>query len=689
MGVGSDQKEKLKNKDNIQKIIQDITIQKEKANKIDDNNNSLETNTDNNDKKIEDDVDKQDKDNEEVNKVNNKENNQKEIVNENIDNNIVKEDKDKINDIIKENNKVNDITINGINSNENNNEEALLIFKNRIKNKNINADTYKRLMKNKTDISLKTSNSKRSIRKTVIDAKNKLGLKPENSFLSLYSFYHTKDLLSEYENLKLSKKKSKINMFNCLNRTNSINSIYDKERIKMELSKVKKEIESINVDILNCKKLKEKFENRFNANKKIIEKILNIDVKDIDNSNDNDIGIKDITKNNNKNNLEKSEGNISDNTNIYLTALNIGKYKNDEGQFEKEIIINNQNENLNKNENEENKDNENENDQNKSFDVIKKLNSASRAHSKIKKKRRRYRMKSVNSLILGLKKETSYFDSSIESKNKLIEEKKNDGRVNSFLKLNKKIYDKNKDLEQLEIKMNSLHNNLLEIEKKIEITLIKAQKAFNEQKRLNKVIDCNKSTKEKKEKEIELFLIEKDNLNKKIKILEDEHKSIIKKNQEKKDYKKKLENDIKFDEEIFIEKNKEEKEINNLDNKKNIIKKDIVKNEIIIQKLKKKITSSLEVIDNYLTYMKKTKLINKNKEKKENIENETKKCKNENGFEHVKHIKINQEIINNKLRKKIIELLEEFKNKSEKNKKLKEELDVIKMEYQKTIVNKN
>ena len=72
MGVGGDQKEKLKNKDNIQKIIQDITIQKEMANKKDDNNNSLETNTDNNDKKIEDEVDKQSKAYEEGNKANNK-----------------------------------------------------------------------------------------------------------------------------------------------------------------------------------------------------------------------------------------------------------------------------------------------------------------------------------------------------------------------------------------------------------------------------------------------------------------------------------------------------------------------------------------------------------------------------------------------------------------------------------------
>lgn len=680
MGVGGDQKEKLKNKDNIQKIIQDITIQKEMANKIDDNNNSLETNTDNNDKKIEDEVDKQSKANKEGNKANNKENNEKE--NKIIDNNKVNEDKDKINYIITENNNANDNNITDINCNENNNEEALLIFKNRMKNKNINADTYKRLMKNKTDISLKTSNSKRSIRKTVIDAKNKLGLKPENSFRSLYSFYHTKDVLSEYENLKLSKKMSKINMFNCLNRTNSINSIYDKERIKMELSNVKKEIESLNVDILNYKILKEKFENRFMANKKIIEKILNIEVKDMDN--EGDIGSKDITKNN----LEKSEGNINNNSNIYLTALDIGKYKNDEGQFEKEIIINNKNENNNDKENEVKKDNENENEHNNNFDIINKLNSASRAHSKIKKKRK-YRIKSVNSLILGLKRETSYFDSSIESKNKLIEEKKNDERVNSFLKLNTTLYDKNKELEQLEKKMNSLHNNLLEIDKKIEIALIKTQKAFNEQNRLNKVIDYNKSTKEKKEQEIELFLKEKDNLNKKLKILEDDHKNIIKINQEKKDYKKKLENDIKFDEEIFIEKNKEEKEVNNLDNKKNIIKKDIVKNEIIIQKLKNKITNSLEVIDNYMTYMKKTKLINKNKEKKECVENEIKKYKNENGYEYAKHIKINQEIINNKLRKKIIELLEEFKNKNEKNKKLKEELDIIKMEYQKTVVNKN
>ena len=76
--------------------------------------------------------------------------------------------------------------------------------------------------------------------------------------------------------------------------------------------------------------------------------------------------------------------------------------------------------------------------------------------------------------------------------------------------------------------MNSLHDNLLEIDKKIEIILIKTKKAFNEQKRLNQVIDCNKSIKEKNEQETELFLIEKDNLTKKLKILEDENKNIIK-----------------------------------------------------------------------------------------------------------------------------------------------------------------
>ena len=103
-------------------------------------------------------------------------------------------------------------------------------------------------------------------------------------------------------------------MFNCLNRTNSINSIYDKERIKMELSKVKKEIESINVDILNCKKLKEKFESRFNANKKIIEKILNIEVKDMDNV--NDIKSKDILKNHDKTNIDETEHTKNENNSL-------------------------------------------------------------------------------------------------------------------------------------------------------------------------------------------------------------------------------------------------------------------------------------------------------------------------------------------------------------------------------------
>ena len=83
---------------------------------------------------------------------------------------------------------------------------------------------------------------------------------------------------------------NKINMFNCLNRTNSIS-------------------------------LKEKFENRFIANKKIIEKILNIEVKDMDN--DNDIRSKYILKNHDKNNiLKKSEANIHDNSNSVFNSEN-------------------------------------------------------------------------------------------------------------------------------------------------------------------------------------------------------------------------------------------------------------------------------------------------------------------------------------------------------------------------------
>ena len=219
-------------------------------------------------------------------------------------------------------NYINNITENN-NSYEKNGNYENNFFKSKLENKHLNADPYKRLIKNKTACSLQ--NSKGLSQRTVIGPKNKLGLRYEDS---LYSFYNSKDIFPEIERPK--NKLKKINRKKKLNKT-KVNQLFDKEGLIIEIDNIKKEIELINIEIYHLQKKKKQFEKRFTNNKKIIEKILGIEENEENDNNNNRNNNIDIISS--LNNIEDSEENINKTkNNIYITEINEEEYKNNDNK---------------------------------------------------------------------------------------------------------------------------------------------------------------------------------------------------------------------------------------------------------------------------------------------------------------------------------------------------------------------
>ena len=81
------------------------------------------------------------------------------------------------------------------------------------------------------------------------------------------------------------------------------------------------------------------------------------------------------------------------------------------------------------------------------FSITKRNFSTTRNNS-IKKKKK-YKINCASPLILNLKREISLYDKSIETSTRLLESKKNDLKVNTFIQLNSSIEEKNKSLEKL------------------------------------------------------------------------------------------------------------------------------------------------------------------------------------------------------------------------------------------------
>ena len=538
-----------------------------------------------------------------------------------------------------QNNKFNELDKeNNLNINENNNikkKKIILTIKNtfeeRKKNFHINRDTYKRLIKNRTHGELKyfRNNSSKKIRESN---------KEINTLYNLYNY-----------------SKNKLNL-------NQTFGYRDKEQIKSEIYIIKNEIKNIDEELNSLKIQEEEAKNKFMANKIIIEKLLSISQKDEDRTN----------------NEEKQESNKND------------KNLNEKGSFGSFYVTQINNNDNTKDETKE--DNNNEETTNEKSDLHQNKNSLikkNRTATFIQKKKtfervkyikikNRIKVNNFNRLVLTLKREISDYDKSIESTSKFIETKKNDKKVGIFLSLNFFIDNKNKTLEELNSKRNNLSDILNNDNQKISLIILKTKKMIDEHKKAEKSINQNKTISDNYTRDKEYLTREKEILINEIKNAENEKSNVMKTNEEKEEERKKLENELKKDEDIYNEKTKSEKELHDIINKEISIKKTIGKNELNINKLKNNIKDNENKIQNYIKTNKLLKdYINITQQIKDLKKKETKITENNQ--------EISKEILSNKLKK----LSDELTEKNEVFDRLKKELIELQKEYDTKLKNIN
>ena len=538
-----------------------------------------------------------------------------------------------------QNNKFNELDkINNLNINENNNNKKKKIiltikntFEERKKNFHINRDTYKRLIKNRTHGELKyfRNNSSKKIRESN---------KEINTLYNLYNY-----------------SKNKLNL-------NQTFGYRDKEQIKSEIYIIKNEIKNIDEELNSLKIQEEEAKNKFMANKIIIEKLLSISQKDEDRTN----------------NEEKQESNKND------------KNLNEKGSFGSFYVTQINNNDNTKDETKE--DNNNEETTNEKSDLHQNKNSLikkNRTATFIKKKKtfervkyikikNRIKVNNFNRLVLTLKREISDYDKSIESTSKFIETKKNDKKVGIFLSLNSFIDNKNKTLEELNSKRNNLSDILNNDNQKISLIILKTKKMIDEHKKAEKSINQNKTISDNYTRDKEYLTREKEILINEIKNAENEKNNVMKTNEEKEEERKKLENELKKDEDIYNEKTKIERELHDIINKEISIKKTIGKNELNINKLKNNIKDNENKIQNYIKTNKLlTDYINITQQIKDLKKKETKITENNQ--------EISKEILSNKLKK----LSDELTEKNEVFDRLKKELIELQKEYDTKLKNIN
>ena len=550
-------------------------------------------------------------------------------INEEKNTNINKEiQNNKFNELDNENNLINE-------NNNNKKKKIILTIKNtfeeRKKNFHINRDTYKRLIKNRTHGELKyfRNNSSKKIRES------------NKEINALYNLHHYS--------------KNKLNL-------NQTFGYRDKEQIKSEIYIIKNEIKNIDEELNSLKIQEEEAKNKFMANKIIIEKLLSISQKDEDRTN----------------NEEKQESNKND------------KNLNEKGSFGSFYVTQINNNDNTKDETKE--DNNNEETTNEKSDLHQNKNSLikkNRTATFIQKKKtfervkyikikNRIKVNNFNRLVLTLKREISDYDKSIESTSKFIETKKNDKKVGIFLSLNSFIDNKNKTLEELNSKRNNLSDILNNDNQKISLIILKTKKMIDEHKKAEKSINTNKTISDNYTRDKEYLTREKEILINEIKNAENEKSNVMKTNEEKEEERKKLENELKKDEDIYNEKTKNEKELHDIINKEISIKKTIGKNELNINKLRNNIKDNENKIQNYIKTNKLLKdYINITQQIKDLKKKETKITENNQ--------EISKEILSNKLKK----LSDELTEKNEVFDRLKKELIELQKEYDTKLKNIN
>ena len=456
-------------------------------------------------------------------------------------------------------------------------------------------------------------NQKNKNQKITIESKDK------NNYKSFYngnknlisSPLRAKNIFSVSKSKKNKKKKFKLlKDTKILYNMNRIVPVIDKEGLVMEILQFRNEIELMDFEIYKLKRRKKKLEQKFLANKLIIEGILNIP------------------------NDKESKSNE-----LFITQNKKENVKIDENYL-KEDDINNKTEN-------------------------------------------NYYNGNKKHVIICLKKQILNCNKNIEDKNKLMEIKKNNNIVNNFLKLNSSIDNKNKRLEELVNKSQTLQYVILDIEARIEYFTVKIKNYIDETIRLDEIISNNDIKMSKTNKEIDNLYLEREELLRKIKILQQDDKNFNNANHQKKEEKKFVENELKTVENIKNEKDEKEHEFNDINRKENIIKNIIEKNEKIISGMSHRNNYIETRIEEYLKerplLIEKSKIRKKSKDKMKKLENDISKIKNineENKKAVNDHNKIKSQLI-----KKINQLSEELKKKHEEFTNIGEELDNIKNEY--------
>ena len=489
----------------------------------------------------------------------------------------------------------------------NNQNENLEIIKEQINNinldNNINHFSINNIFDEKGKKMNKTKNNfQNSInknRKLIIDSKDILTNNNIGNGKTIFSPIKTKSIFS-FSNPKKKKQKklNKIKRGHTLYSMSQAPPIIDKEGLLMEILQSNYEIEVMNQELLKAKKKRKRLEQKFLANKLIIESILDIQ---------NDIQDNEI------NNIFESNQFITENTNV---------------KIEKENIENSQYINKIKNV----------------------FNQRTETHY--------YKFKNNvnhNPIIISLKKQINNCDKIIEDKNKLMEIAQKDNRVNNFLKINSSIESKNKKLEELINKSQTLKYVILDIETRIEFFVVKTQKYIDDTNKLNDILNNNNLKILKSEKDIQSLYLEKEEILKKIKFLEEDEKLMHLSKENKKKEKENVENELKITEHMIKEKNNNEKEIIELDQKEVILKRNIDKYNIAINSISNDKKYMENKIERYLNerneLIEKSKLPQKTREKCKKLENEIKNIKKE--YEENKNYIDNHEKIKEKLNKKI------------------------------------
>ena len=324
-------------------------------------------------------------------------------------------------------------------------------------------------------------------------------------------------------------------------------------------------------------------------------------------------------------------------------------------------------------------------------------NENNKEEEKAKKNSKKLKLKKIKRLKLQI----ANYDKNIEEKDKILDKTKSKKKINSFININKLLNEKNRELENLVSGGQKLQASQHETEKKIDfyfdsITYFREEyiKLQDRLKINEKELNYNENIIIEREKEIEdcYFKIDK---------LEEELKKYEELNNKKKI---EIENiKEKYDNITKIEKEKEiiDKDMDNLDNKINNIKKQIEKNnrniirikyennelqndinilktenEIINEKLKQN-QKNKNILKNYQKEIKQMNdEINKNKLKHENIlaKDKIDKEKLKKEIEEFEKAKIG--LIN-----KIKELTIELKEKTTENNIKEEELTKANEEY--------